>query len=70
VKLDELARPLVGLVGGAVLGWSAQTLTITGRVDALERSLPRIESRLDELVRLQAAQAAATQAAQALAPAR
>lgn len=55
MTVDGIVRTVASLVGGAVIGWAASGLTLTGRIDALERSLPRIESRLDELVRLQAA---------------
>lgn len=53
--IEGIGRTVASLIGGAVLGWSASGLTLTGRIDALERSLPRIEARLDEIVRLQAA---------------
>lgn len=63
--MNDAARAVLGLVGGAVLGWAAQSLTMTGRVDALEAALPRIELRLDELVRSLQAQASSGRAAPA-----
>lgn len=43
---DFAARAGLALVG-VVLGWSGQALTLTGRMDAVERSLLRIEQRLE-----------------------
>lgn len=34
-------------VAGALIGWTASALTLTGRVTAIEASLVRIEARLD-----------------------
>lgn len=44
-----LFKLLASLVTGMVVGWSASALTIAGRVDAVEKTLSRIESRLDSL---------------------
>lgn len=46
----HLAKAVMSLITGAVLGWSASALTIAGRVSAVEGSLSRIEQRLDQLV--------------------
>lgn len=43
---DMAARAGLALVG-VVIGWSGQALTLTGRMDAVERCLIRIEQRLD-----------------------
>lgn len=45
-------RLLVGIVTGligAVLGWSANALTLAGRVSAIEAGMLRIEAHLDRL---------------------
>lgn len=54
MTVDGIGGRLALGLAGVVVGWAASGLTLAGRVDALERSLPRIEARLDELVRLQA----------------
>jgi hypothetical protein len=45
----SLVKAAAGALAGAVLGWSASALTIAGRVDALEKTLGRIEQRLDSI---------------------
>lgn len=45
----QFIKVVGGALVGAVLGWSASALTIAGRVDAVEKTLSRIESRLDAL---------------------
>jgi hypothetical protein len=42
-------RAVAASVGGVVMGWSASALTIAGRVDAVEKTLGRIEVRLDAI---------------------
>lgn len=49
---DLAARAGLALVG-VVIGWSGQALTMTGRMDAVERSLLRIEQRLDQAATVQ-----------------
>lgn len=44
-----VAKVVGGVVVGAVVGWSASALTIAGRVDAVEKTLSRIEQRLDAI---------------------
>jgi hypothetical protein len=53
--MGDLVRGLVakvvgGVIVGAIVGWSASALTIAGRVDAVEKTLARIESRLDAVI--------------------
>lgn len=45
-----VAKVVGGVVVGAIVGWSASALTIAGRVDAVEKTLARIESRLDAVI--------------------
>lgn len=47
----HMFKIITGAVVGAVVGWSASALTIAGRVDAVEKTLGRIETRLDELAK-------------------
>lgn len=43
---SKLAQGAAVAVIGAAVGWSANALTLSGRVDAIEKTLQRIESRL------------------------
>lgn len=45
-----VAKVVGGVIVGAVVGWSASALTIAGRVDAVEKTLSRIEARLDAAI--------------------
>lgn len=45
-----VAKVVGGVMVGAIVGWSASALTIAGRVDAVEKTLARIESRLDAVI--------------------
>lgn len=45
-----VAKVVGGVIVGAVVGWSASALTIAGRVDAVEKTLARIEQRLDAVI--------------------
>lgn len=47
----HMFKLITGAVVGAVVGWSASALTIAGRVDAVEKTLGRIETRIDELAK-------------------
>lgn len=47
---DGLQKAVLSAVVGALLGWSGKSLTLDGRVAAIEASQMRIEKRLDELV--------------------
>lgn len=47
----HLVKLIAGAVVGAVVGWSASALTIAGRVDAVEKTLGRIETRLDDMAK-------------------
>lgn len=42
---DNLVK-IGAAVVGLVLGWASTSLTLVGRVDAIERSLQRIESHI------------------------
>lgn len=46
---DTALKAIAGALAGAVLGWAGHGLTTLGRVDAIERTLQRIESRLDAI---------------------
>jgi hypothetical protein len=43
---ETLLKALAAALGGAVLSWGAASLTLAGRVDALEDGQQRIESML------------------------
>ena len=47
--MSEVARIVVGAVVGVVVGYTGHTLTFLGRIDAVEKSLTRIEARLDTM---------------------
>lgn len=44
--LEKIIVALVSAMAGGVLTYAAKTLTIEGRLDAIERSVSRIETRL------------------------
>lgn len=46
MNLDNLIKAGGAAILGAVIGWSAQALTLGGRVSAIEATLLRIESHL------------------------
>lgn len=46
VMNETLLKIAIG-IGAALAGWTGQSLTLGGRVDAIERSLVRIEARLE-----------------------
>ncbi len=48
--LYKLLTPVLSATVGFLIGWSAQALTLTGRVAAIEAALPGIVQRLDQLV--------------------
>lgn len=43
----QVKSALVTTVVGAVMGWCASGLAVVGRVDAIEKTLGRIEQRMD-----------------------
>lgn len=45
----QVKATLVTTVVGAVLGWAASGLAVVGRVDAIEKTLARIETRMDSI---------------------
>lgn len=46
---EHAGKAIVGALAGAVIGWTGAALTTVGRVDAIERTLSRIEARLDTI---------------------
>jgi hypothetical protein len=48
-------KVIVSGVAGAAIGWSAQALTLAGRVDAIEASQARIEAMIHRLIEAKAA---------------
>lgn len=50
MRMDDLLKAAAGALGGAVIAWGANSLTLVGRVDAIERAQLRIESMLVQLV--------------------
>ena len=40
---EALLKAALSIGAGCVIGWGANSLTLNGRVDAIERSLQRIE---------------------------
>lgn len=46
MNLDNLIKAGGAAILGAVIGWSAQALTLGGRVSAIEATLQRIEAHL------------------------
>lgn len=44
---EHVAKVIAGALGGAVIGWAGNALTLVGRVDAIEKALVRIEARMD-----------------------
>lgn len=44
---DTIIRTLAAGAAGAVIGWSANALTLGGRVDALESSIARLQTSVD-----------------------
>jgi len=49
-----LATIVAGVVGAAI-GWSAQALTLAGRVNAIEASQARVEAMIHRLIEAKAA---------------
>jgi len=45
----QVKATIVTTVVGAVLGWAASGLAVVGRVDAIEKTLARIETRMDSI---------------------
>lgn len=46
---DTWQKGAVGALVGAVIAWTGTSLTLVGRVDALERQLDRVESAIRAL---------------------
>lgn len=47
---EDLARAIVAAAAGTFIGWAGSALTLSGRVQAIEATLQRIETRLDATV--------------------
>jgi hypothetical protein len=47
--MDTIHKAIAAAVAGALVGWTASALTLTGRVTAIEQTLVRIEARLDRV---------------------
>lgn len=45
----QVKATIVTTVVGAVIGWAASGLAVVGRVDAIEKTLARIETRMDSM---------------------
>lgn len=46
---ETVVKAAAGALLGVVLGWVGNSLTFTGRVSAMEKTLERIELRMDQL---------------------
>ena len=44
---EHFGKAVAAALAGALAGWVGNALTLVGRVDAIEKSLVRIEQRLD-----------------------
>lgn len=51
---EAVLKVAVSALLGAGIGWAANALTLSGRVDAIERGQARIEAQLDRLIELKA----------------
>lgn len=58
---ESLLKAVGAAVLGVVLGWAGNALTLSGRVDAIEKTLARIEAKVEARVPTQVAQAAPAQ---------
>lgn len=57
--IETIIKAGAGAIAGAVVGWAATALTLTGRVDAVERGLQRVESNVLQLIAITTQQKAA-----------
>lgn len=46
---EQLLKTLAGAVAGVLIGWTGSALTLSGRVDAIEHTLARIEAHIDRI---------------------
>lgn len=60
---QRIVQGLVGIGAGALIGWGANALTLTGRVEAIEKGQARVESMLVQLLHAKGLQADAQGAA-------
>ena len=47
---ETIIKAAASAAAGMLVGWAGSALTLAGRVDAIERTLNRIESRMDAAV--------------------
>ncbi|MBP6899528.1 MAG: hypothetical protein KBC73_05535 [Burkholderiaceae bacterium] len=55
---ETILKAGAAAAAGMLVGWAGSALTLAGRVDAIERTLQRIESRMDDAVLAATARAA------------
>jgi len=48
--MSDLVKAVAGVLAGGIVGWSANALTLVGRVDAIEKSQARVEARVELLI--------------------
>jgi hypothetical protein len=46
---SDLLKTLAGAAAGALLAWTGHSFTFDGQLEALTKSMQRIEARLDRL---------------------
>jgi len=47
---DNIIKAVAAAAAGGLVGWAANALTLGGRVEAVEKSLQRVESRLEVII--------------------
>lgn len=47
--METIIKAAAGAAVGVVLGWAGTALTLVGKVGAIEKTLDRIELRLDQI---------------------
>lgn len=54
---SRLVQAAIGVVAGGLIGWTATSLTLSGRVEAIEKGQARMESMLVQLLHAKGMQA-------------
>lgn len=49
--MDDIKVKILSALAGAFMGWAGTSLTLVGRVDALEKGQQRIESAIVQVLR-------------------
>lgn len=49
---DDLIKIICTALAGAVLGWVGTSMTLVGRVDAIEAAVGRIEAKFDAIYKV------------------